>query len=102
MSDNIKRHKWTRHSKPHRFEKIYHLAESKEERTRLPHSGAPMEVKLKRWYRRQESKEVRRSSQRPDNTSRRASTMLSSCSPSSSFAPAVGTGWRLGVDLGLG
>ena len=79
MSDNIKRHKWTRHSKPHRFEKIYHLAESEEERTRLPHSGAPMEVKLKRWYRRQESKEVRRS-----------------------FAPAVGTGWRLGVDLGSG
>lgn len=27
--------------------------------------------------------------------------MLRSCSPSSSFAAAVGTGWRLGVDLGL-
>jgi hypothetical protein len=53
-----------------------------------------MEVKLKRRYRRQEPKEVRRSSQRPDNTSRSMSTMLSSCSPSSSFAAAVG---RVGV-----
>jgi len=34
---------------------------------------------------------------RPGN----ASTVLRSCSPSSSFAAAVGTGWRLGVDLGL-
>jgi hypothetical protein len=44
------------------------LVESEEERTRLPHGGTPMEAKLKRRYRLQEPKEVRRSSQRPDNT----------------------------------